>query len=301
MKAYFLWLAKLVTLVVIVFFVLGGLGAILSGKVSKDLKDGNDDKYMVAVIELKGVIEDAKDTLIALRKQVKNDKVKGIVLRIDSPGGAVGASQDLYYGIKELRKQKPIVASLGNVAASGGFYTAMAATKIVTQPGTLTGSIGVIMQLPNYSKIADKVGVSFVTIKSGKFKDIGNAFRTITEDEKKVLEANVLDVQDQFVSAVAESRGLTVENVKKFADGRVFSGRQALEYGVVDKLGDMYTAARLVFEEIGEPVPADTIPTLYFPAEKYEKLMQIFESVKSLLNPYISFTNSQRVKLYYML
>lgn len=305
MKAYFLWLAKLVTIFVLVicFFVVLGQALKINMDKEANLKR---DKYVVAVIEVKDVIIDAKDVLIEIRKQIRNKKVKGIVLRIDSPGGAVGASQDLFYGIKEMKKKKPIIASFGNIAASGGFYTAMAATKVVSEPGSLTGSIGVIMQLPNYAKVAEKIGVSFVTIKSGKFKDTGNPFRTMSEEEKLLLETNINDVQDQFVKAVAESRGLKVEDVKKFADGRVFSGRQALDYGLVDRLGGLYTAARMVFEQLGEPVPSNKIPSLYFPGYQYKKFKEIFDSINSFLGRVFAFNNfgiesRDSVKLYYLM
>lgn len=305
MRSYFLWLAKLLTIFALFFCFLFVLGQAFKLNVAKEASLKKD-KYTVAVIELSGVIMDAKDVLIEIRKQINNDKVKGIVLRIDSPGGAVGASQDLFYGIKELKKKKPIIASFGNITASGGFYTAMAATKVVSEPGSLTGSIGVIIQLPNYSKVAEKIGVSFVTIKSGKFKDTGNPFRTMKEEERALLEENINDVQKQFVKAVADSRGLKIEEVKKFADGRVFSGKQALEYGVVDKLGDLYTAARLVFEELGEPIPKDKIPSLYFPDYKYKKFKELFNSFSTFFRSALalkSFGIESRssVKLYYLM
>jgi protease-4 len=304
MREYFLWLAKLITIFFIVFIFIGSvIGAI--GIQIKDLADKDamtkDSKNLVAVIELTGEIVDAKETLIALKKVVDNEKVKGIVLRVDSPGGAVGASQDLYAAIKLFRQKKPIIAAMGNVAASGGLYAAMAASKVVAQPGTLTGSIGVIMSLPNVASIADKYGVKFVTVKSGEFKDIGNMFRDMSEAEKLILQDNVDQVQKQFVTAVAEGRGLKETKVREFADGRVFSGVKALEYGLVDQLGGVYDAARLVFQELGKPLRADEQPELFYPNYEFQQILKMLESSLGFIGNWFSTSQSQQLKMYYLL
>ena len=289
MKEYLLWTAKFVTSMVIfvvmicvalpLFFgmLLAGLGSQVA--VEKELKEGG---KTVAVVELGGMITSSKEVVEALYAQVENSKVKGIVLRIDSPGGAVGPSQEIYTAVKRLKEKKPIVASMGSVAASGGLYSALSATKVYAQPGTVTGSIGVIMQAPNFSEITKKYGVDMVTIKSGKFKDAGNSFRKMTEDERAYLQSTVNDIQDDFVQAVIEGRKLSAEKVKTFADGRIIVGRKAKELGLVDELGGVHDAAAAVFDILGEPLEEGEYPKLYYPEDKIEKLKKIFEAVLDL-------------------
>ncbi len=171
-----------------------------------------------------------------------DDTVKGVLLRVDSPGGSVGPSQEIFQAVKDLAAVKPVVVSMGAVAASGGYYVACPAHVIVANPGTITGSIGVKMELANYMGLAEKIGVDFTTIASGKFKDTGNPFDELTEDERNLLTSVVMDLYDQFVGHVAESRKLPDEKVRQVADGRILTGRQALEEGLVDKLGSMETA-----------------------------------------------------------
>ncbi|WP_022853350.1 signal peptide peptidase SppA [Thermodesulfatator atlanticus] len=203
----------------------------------------------IGIVEIKGLITDADKTLRVIRNYERNDHVKAVVVRIDSPGGAVGASQEIYLALKELAQKKTVVASMGSVAASGGLYVALGAQKIVAAPGTMTGSIGVMIQVPNVSKLLEKVGIETTILKSGPYKDTGSMFRPLREDEKKVLYQTIKDVYQQFVEAIATSRGLNPEEIKKFADGRVFTGKKAKEYGLVDELGNfndaIYLAAKL--------------------------------------------------------
>jgi protease-4 len=149
----------------------------------------------------------------------------------------------LFEELKRVRnKGKKVVVSMGSVAASGGYYIACAADEIYANPGTITGSIGVIAEFPIIDGLMDKIGIRFETIKTGKFKDTGSSFRPMTEEEHALIEDMLMDVYDQFVQAVAQSRGMPIEDVKKYADGRVFSGRQALDYGFVDSLGTQIDA-----------------------------------------------------------
>lgn len=210
----------------------------------------------VGVVELEGVIKDAEtvcDSLVTLRK---DPSVVGVVLRIDSPGGGVAPSQEIYDEVARLREVKPVVASLGNIAASGGYYVAAAATTIVATPGTLTGSIGVIMEFRQFMELADKVGVSDTIVKSGPYKDIGHPLRPMTEGERQLLQSMVDDVYRQFVDAVATGRNLDPAVVRKLADGRLYSGAQAKAAGLVDELGGLATAVQLAWErggQTGEP------------------------------------------------
>lgn len=182
-----------------------------------------------------------------LNKAAENPKVKGVLLRINSPGGTVAASQELYAAVRAVRdKGKPVVASLADVAASGGYYLASGCDKIVANSGTLTGSIGVIMHLLNLQEIEKKIGVQPFVVKSGIFKDIGSADRPVTPEEKTILQDIIMDSYDQFVSAVAEGRRLPKDEVKKIADGRIYSGRQAYKVKLVDQLGTYEDSLKLV-------------------------------------------------------
>jgi protease IV len=196
----------------------------------------------VGIIEVKGTITDSKKILKDLRAFSEADHIKAVVIRIDSPGGAVGPSQEIFDAIKTLKAKKKVVASMGSIAASGGFYIAVAAEKVFANPGTLTGSIGVIMQTPDVSGLMKWANVSMNTITAGKMKDSGSPFRPITDEERAYFESVLGDVHSQFIEAVAEGRKLTVDEVKPWADGRVFSGRQAKNAKLVDELGGIEAA-----------------------------------------------------------
>lgn len=192
----------------------------------------------VAVVELTEPIIDSQEIVRQFKKYRENRSVRSIVFRVDSPGGGVSASQEIYEEVKKTRQSgKPVVVSMGSVAASGGYYVSCGATKIVANPGTLTGSIGVIFQFLHFSALMNKIGIDASTFKTGKYKDIGSPFRKTTEDEKRFFDQLLGDVYDQFVTVVATERKLDRKVVVGYADGRVFTGRQAQEYGLVDTLG----------------------------------------------------------------
>ncbi|MGA2192934.1 MAG: signal peptide peptidase SppA [Nitrospirota bacterium] len=201
----------------------------------------------VALVKIEGVILDADDTIDQLRKYSKNPSIKAIVLRINSPGGAVVPSQEIYEEIMKIRAQgsQKIVVSMGAVAASGGYYIASAADKIVANPGTLTGSIGVIMELASIQQLLEKIGVKSETIKAGARKDVGDFMRTMTPDEKEYLQTVTDNIHAQFVDAVAEGRKMKKEDVWKLADGSVYTGKEAKDLHLVDELGDQEDAVRL--------------------------------------------------------
>ncbi len=198
----------------------------------------------VALVVVEGLIADSRPVLEQIERYRTNPSVKALVLRVESPGGGVAPSQEIYGGVLKFRRTsgKPVVASMGRVAASGGYYIAAAADRIVANPGSITGSIGVIMQLPNVSGLLEKVGVRTIIIKSGEFKDLGGAVRDLTDAERKILQDLLDDVHAQFIDAVAAGRKLDRARVVPLADGRVFSGRQALAVGLVDELGDLRDA-----------------------------------------------------------
>ncbi len=196
----------------------------------------------VALVRIEGPIIDSRKHIEELKEYVKDPSIKAIVLRVDSPGGAVAPSQEIYEEVKKAVSKKKVVASMGSVAASGGYYIVAPATKIVANPGTLTGSIGVIMEIPNLEGLMDKVGIKTEVIKSGRYKDMASVFRKLGEEERRILQGVLEDVHEQFIKAVAEGRNMPVEEVRKIADGRVFTGRQAKEIGLVDELGNLEDA-----------------------------------------------------------
>jgi protease-4 len=239
-------------------------------------------RKQIARIEITGAIASAtrKRVLEAL-KTVEERKFPALLLRIDSPGGTVGDSQEIYYALKRLREKVKIVASFGNISASGGVYIGMGAEHIVANPGTITGSIGVILRGNNLERLLDKVGVSFKVIKSGPYKDILAFDRELTDPEKHILQELIDTSYQQFVQTVADARQLAVETVKSFADGRIFTGQQALELGVIDRLGTEEDARRWAAELVG----LDPEKTKCF----------TIEEPKPLLNRVLPASRSQRV------
>lgn len=207
----------------------------------------------IALIRIEGVILDAQETLGELKKFSENPSVKAIVLRIDSPGGGVVPSQEIYDAVRRVRTKsnKAVIASMGSVAASGGYYIAAATDRIVANPGTLTGSIGVIMEMANVEGLLQKIGVEGVVVKSGKYKDVGSPLRKMSDEERGLLQTVMDDVHKQFIEAVAEGRSLEVPEVQALADGRIFTGRQAKAAKLVDELGNLDDAIQLAADVVG--------------------------------------------------
>jgi protease IV len=296
MKEYFVWLLKILTVFVLFFVVMPAIIA-ASARLAMNADGNANEGDVVAVVELNGEILDTKEVVKQLYDQSTKNNVRGIVLRIDSPGGAVGPSQEVYHAVEAIKKVKPVVVSMGSVAASGGLYAALSASKIFANEGTLTGSIGVIGQFPNFSTIADRVGVEVITVKSGKLKDIGNPFRPMEEADRAFLADTMTEIHDQFIKAVAVSRSLDESVVREFADGRVLTGYQAKARGLVDEIGGLHEAARAVYEELEKPLPAGTYPRLFYPEGKLSQLKDILTGVKNVLEN-ISFL-SMREGIYY--
>jgi len=205
----------------------------------------------VGVVDVRGVIGRSDDIVEALKRFSSSERIGAVVLRIDSPGGAVAPSQEIYSAIGRVREKKPVIASLGNLAASGGYYVASACDPIVANPGTVTGSIGVIMAVRSIQGLADWAGIKETVIKSGPYKDITSPMRPLTPEDRAILQQMVDDVYGQFVEAVASGRDMSEGTVRELADGRVYSGAQALRLGMVDQLGGYEDAVRLAATAAG--------------------------------------------------
>ncbi len=264
----------LATLVISGIFLVFLLLAVLLGKTgsSPDLVSIGD---KIGVIEILGPIMSSADLNKNIIDFRDNKSIKAVILRIDSPGGAVGPSQEIYNEVIKLQMKKPVIVSMASVAASGGYYIAAPAKRLFANPGTITGSIGVIMSFPNYEGLMEKVGVSSVVIKSGKFKDIGSASRPFSDDERKLMQSLIDDVHSQFVEAVSLGREMPAEKVLSLSDGRIFSGRQALKVGLIDELGGFQDAVDYTAKLAG----LDEDPNLIYPeVEKPGFLERIINS-----------------------
>ena len=203
----------------------------------------------VAIIEVNGVIESSEDIIRQLKKYGDDSSIPVIILRIDSPGGAVAPSQEIYKQILKVREEGTyVVVSISSLAASGGYYIACAGDTILANPGSLTGSIGVIFSFLTFEGLMDKVGIQLEVLKSGELKDVGNFSREMTQREREMLQAAISDVYDQFVMVVSDGRNLDINQVEDIADGSIFTGNQALELGLVDKLGGLEDAIALAGE-----------------------------------------------------
>ncbi|MHB9098183.1 MAG: signal peptide peptidase SppA [Syntrophales bacterium] len=235
----------------------------------------------IGVVQIEGVITDSREVADQIDEFSKDDAIRAVVLRIDSPGGGVAASQEIYQAVHELRKKKRVVASMGSIAASGGYLIAVAAEKIVANPGTITGSISAVMHFADVQELMKKVGVRSSVVKSGKFKDIGSPARQMTSEERQLIQGIVDDIYDQFVSVISENRKIPLDKVRKIADGRIFSGRQALDLNLVDDLGGLqdtvFLAGRLA-GIVGKP------EIVYSAKKKTSLLRYIIENAASAVS-----------------
>jgi protease-4 len=231
---------KKVLFVILGLFLLLAVISIILVVLQKSMPMGD----RIALIRIEGLIADSKEATEDIKEYVRNPSIKAIVLRIDSPGGAVGPAQEIYEEVRKAVAKKKVIVSMGSVAASGGYYIASPATKIIANPGTLTGSIGVIMEIPNISGLMDKLGIKTEVVKSGRHKDIASIFRGIGKEEREILQGVLDNVHGQFIKAVAEGRNMLPSDVEKIADGRVFTGEQALKEGLIDELGDLEDAVQ---------------------------------------------------------
>ena len=257
-----------------------GIGANIEG-----FSSGKNKKAPIAVVEVEGVILESKSVVEKLHKAEEDKNAKAIIVRIDSPGGAVGPTQEIYQEIRRIDKVKPVYASFGTVAASGGYYIGAAARKIFSNPGTLTGSIGVIMQFVEMSRLYDFLKVKPTTIKSGIFKDIGNPSRPMTAEERSLLKTVTAKVHGQFRSDILKARkGKIKGDLSKYAEGQIFSGEEAYNYGLVDELQGLWGAARKIHEEL--KIEEDFGVKFIKKSKKIElmELIENFEGMKEMLN-----------------
>lgn len=263
----------LLLLIGIAFFVVAyGLSLLGSGGRSLNFRD------KIGVILVEGVIADVTDVIDQIDDFADDDGIRAVVVRIDSPGGGVAASQEICQAVLELRKKKKVVASMGSVAASGGYLIASAADTIVANPGTITGSISAVMPFANVEELMKKVGVKSSVIKSGKFKDIGSPTREMTAEEKALLQGVVDDIYRQFVKKVAENRKVPLGKILAIADGRIFSGSQAVDLGLVDTLGGLKDAVAIAGKLAGiEGKPA----TVFAEKKKTNLWKYLIESMTS--------------------
>ena len=276
-----------VTLVLVAFLV---LLTVISRMDSNPLAKGD----KVAVIPVKGMISESEPVIEQLKKFGKDDSVKAIVLRIESPGGGVGPSQEIYEEVRKVGTKKPVLTSMGALTASGGYYIACATQKVFANPGTMTGSIGVIMPFMNVRELAEKVGFRGMTVKSGEYKDIGSPLRDMKPDERALLQGVVDNVHLQFVNAVAEGRNLPREDVMRIADGRIFTGEQAKALGLVDALGNLEDAVA----EAGKLGKIPGEPRVVTPPRKKISFIELLkEETRSLLEEKMS---GNRLQLNYL-
>lgn len=235
----------------------------------------------VGVIEVSGAITEAEETLERLKQFREDDTIRAIVIRINSPGGGVGPSQEIYSEIRKTIPTKKVIASLGSVAASGGYYLAAAANGIVANPGTITGSIGVILGYTDLQEVFRKIGLAPVVVKSGTFKDMGSPLRAMSKDEQAILQGFVDKIHQQFVQAVAQGRNMDIAAVAQLADGRIYSGEEALGLGLVDRLGNLTDA----IEWAGRLGGIEGDPNVVYAREKTGSFLKYFleSTVKALM------------------
>jgi protease-4 len=226
----------------------------------------------IGVLQIEGTIDDSQSVLSELKRFKEAPWIKAIVVRIDTPGGAVAPTQEIFEAIQKTRAKKPMIASLGSMATSGGYYIASACEKIIANPGTLTGSIGVIMQVNNVEELRKKIGVKGYNVKSGLNKDLGSPFQPLSPEGRQILQSLVDNVHGQFVSAVASGRGMDEVKVRKLADGRIYSGAQAKEIGLVDQFGTLEDAIELAAKRVG----MEAEPAVYYSRMEQERWWERF-------------------------
>lgn len=228
----------------------------------------------VGLVEITGTMVTPTPVVDQILHFAKDDDIRAIIVRIESPGGVVAAAQEIYAELRKVRDTgKPVVASMGGVAASGGYYVACGADSIIANPGTLTGSIGVIMSFPNTEELFKRIGIGFEVVKTGEYKDTGSFARSMTAAERQMLGGLLEDVYDQFITVVSVERNIDIDEVRAFSDGRLLTGRQAYELGLVDRLGDFRDAVSVA----GDLAGIRGEPTIVRPRKRTIGLWDVFE------------------------
>ncbi len=250
----------------------------------------------IGVVEIRGIISDTKPIIRDLNEFYKDNSIRAIIVRIDSPGGGVAAAQEIYDTILRIKKKKKVVVSMGTVAASGGYYIACGADRIVAEPGTITGSIGVIMEFFDVGNLLKWAKIKSEVVKSGKFKDTGSPFRGMKPEEKEYLQSVINDVLEQFKTVVSENRHIPMNKLDKIADGRIFAGDQAIKLGLIDKLGGLHTAEELAAKLSG--IKGE--PRLVYPTQPRKDFYSLLtDSITNVIEEKLSESNAFRLS--YML
>ena len=233
----------------------------------------------IAIVEIKGVITQSSEIIEEIQQYQEDEGVKAIILRIDSPGGGVGPAQEIHREILKIKTKKKVFTSMGSVAASGGYYIACASDLIVANPGTITGSIGVIMQFSNFEELLKKIGIKGIVIKSGELKDTGSPFREMTPEEKKIMQGVIDNVHQQFIQAVAEGRKLDRSKVTQIADGRILTGEQAKQLGLVDQMGNLQDTIDIA----SKMLKIEGKPTVLYPKKKFSLWKLLIQEIASVI------------------
>ena len=251
----------------------------------------------IGVVKIEGTIVESEPIIEKIIKFRKSKNIKAIILRINSPGGMVAPSQEIYQEVKKACREKKVVVSMESIAASGGYYIACTADKIVANPGTLVGSIGVILQIENIEELLSKIGLKREIVKSGKYKDIGSMTRPMTEEEEAILQGFSDNIYYQFVDAVAEGRDMKREEVLKLADGRIFTGEQAIKLGLIDRLGNLQDTISMT----GEMVGIEGEPKVVYPKKKRPSVFDfIFEEASKSIARIMENIVHDKLKIYYL-
>lgn len=238
----------------------------------------------IGVVEIRGVISHSSGIIEQLHEYEEDVKVKAIILRIDSPGGGVGPSQEVHREVLKIKKKKKVVASMGAVAASGGYYIACASDHIFANPGTITGSIGVLMEFANLEDLFKKIGIKGLVLKSGEHKDIGSPFREMTVEEKKIIQSVIDNVHQQFIQAVADGRKMDRSRVAQVADGRILTGEQAKQLGLIDQIGNLQDAIETTSKMVG----IEGKPVILYPKKKFSFLDLLLSEIAGTIGDILS-------------
>ena len=286
-----LTLCLLLFIGMVLFAVIYGLSALQGEGGSFSLRG------KVGIVRIEGMIGDTAGVIDQISEFADDDGIRAAVLRIDSPGGGVASSQEIYQAVRQRRNNKKVVVSMGSIAASGGYLIATAADRIMANPGTITGSISAVMHFANVEELLKKVGVRSSVVKSGKFKDIGSPTREMTPEERELVQVIVNDIYDQFVATVSENRKIPLEKVVKLADGRIFSGRQALDLDLVDELGGLQDAVLLA----GRLAGIKGNPAIAYAVKKRTSLWKyLLENMASILSEKIGLKTAETPGIHYL-
>jgi len=289
----------LITLIVLCAFIGGaflfGAAVAFFAHSSSSESSGFFDGDRVGLVRIEGGIFESHEIIKQLEGFRKDDKIKAIIMRINSPGGSAATSQEIFHAVKKAAGEKPVVASMESVAASGGYYVALGATTILANPSTITGSIGVRMEHVMLKDLLNWAKIHVETLKSGKFKDMGSTDRPLTPEERKLLNEILADIHNQFKEAVLETRNIERDHIDEIADGRVFTGREAFALNLVDKMGGYIEAVEMAKELSGIRGEAKIVEKKEF---KYEWLREMFESAISVVTEQLTVKEKVKIPLF---